>query len=502
MATYHFGSIAYAVLRVGARFALEKSGVSVIDELSVPQTRFSSVRVLVIHSNPRILQYVRSLAPVDMELVTTESVEQGFSYCSADFTPNVVLIQRSLLSSEDVVTQAKRLGSDVRVVAMVPVHEVDIAMHTLRMGADSILWNPFNAEELQQTLDLVSEKVSANSETVPHCLALDGQNSFVFASAAMQEIYAAANIIGRVDVPVLLLGESGTGKEVLARYIHSISPRAQYPFHKINCAAMPAELLESELFGYEAGAFTGAAKAKPGKFELCNKSTLLLDEIGEMPPGLQAKLLHVLQDGTFTRLGGRSTVRVDVRILAATNIDIHEAIKNKQFREDLYYRLNGFSVAVPPLRKRKEEIPVLLRHFIAQAAVSFGRPAVSISPRLLSACTEYDWPGNIRELENFVKRFFIFEDEDRFVAELQASQQRIQSAPKSSSRKSARAGDLKKLVRSAKDDVETEAIVRALEAADWNRTQAAVELGISYKALLYKVRQYGLTPPWVNYGGR
>ena len=180
-------------------------------------------------------------------------------------------------------------------------------------------------------------------------------------------------MIAPVDVPVLILGESGTGKEVLARLIHKLSPRAHQPFLKINCAALPNDLLESELFGFEAGAFTGAIRSKPGRFELCDKGTILLDEIGEMSPALQAKMLQVLQDGQFSRFGRSSLVKVDVRILAATNMDIQQAIAAEKLRQDLYYRLNGFSLSLPPLRERKEEIPLLLRHFMARFAARYSR---------------------------------------------------------------------------------------------------------------------------------
>jgi two-component system, NtrC family, response regulator AtoC len=204
----------------------------------------------------------------------------------------------------------------------------------------------------------------------------------------MRKIRSQAALVANVDIPVLLLGESGTGKEVLGRLIHKLSPRAHRTFLKVNCAAVPADLLESELFGYEPGAFTGANHAKPGKFELCNKGTILLDEIGEMPPQLQAKLLHVLQDQQFSRLGSRSVIKVDVRILAATNINIPEALANKRLREDLYYRLNAFTLQIPPLRERKEEIPILLKHFMTRMAERYARSAAAAVAELAAGLPE------------------------------------------------------------------------------------------------------------------
>jgi transcriptional regulator with PAS, ATPase and Fis domain len=292
---------------------------------------------------------------------------------------------------------------------------------------------------------------------------------------------------------VLLLGESGTGKEVLARLIHKLSPRAHRTFLKVNCAAVPADLLESELFGYEAGAFTGATHPKPGKFELCNKGTILLDEIGEMPPLLQAKLLHVLQDQQFSRLGSRSVIKVDVRILAATNIDIPEALATKRLREDLYYRLNAFTLQLPPLRERKEEVPILLKHFMSRMAERYARSPLPLSPTMLQACQDYPWPGNLRELNNFIKRYLILADENLAINELKPkSDGNGTHFATASSGAEESVGGLKSLARSAKDEAEAEAIAKALEGTNWNRKQAAALLKISYKALLYKIRQYGI----------
>jgi transcriptional regulator with PAS, ATPase and Fis domain len=309
----------------------------------------------------------------------------------------------------------------------------------------------------------------------------------------MRQLRAQAMQVAKFDFPVLLLGESGTGKEVLAQLIHKYSERAHRTFLKINCAAMPSELLESELFGYEPGAFTGATKAKPGKFELCNKGTLLLDEIGEMSPALQAKLLQVLQDGQFSRLGGRNTVKVDVRVLAATNINMTQAIAQKTFREDLYYRLNSFVLRMPSLRERRDEIPMMLRHFMMHVADRYACPLPAISPRLVKACEEYPWPGNIRELENFVKRYLVLGDETAAITELQ------QGTPKEPEagilvRMEPQQPDLKQMMRTLKNGAEMEVIAKALEDTAWNRKRAATMLNISYKALLYKIRQYDIHP--------
>ena len=317
----------------------------------------------------------------------------------------------------------------------------------------------------------------------------------------MRQLRAQAMQVARFDFPVLLLGESGTGKEVLAHLIHKYSDRSHRTFLKVNCAAVPSELLESELFGYEPGAFTGANKAKPGKFELCNKGTLLLDEIGEMSPALQAKLLQVLQDGQFSRLGGRDTVKVDVRVLAATNINMPQAIAQKTFREDLYYRLNSFVLRMPSLRERREEIPMMLRHFMIHLADRYACAPLTVSPRLVEACENYDWPGNIRELENFVKRYLVLGDEIAAIAELQRGPPRRCPAQRVCAHREKPAQtqpDLKEMVRNLKNGAEMEVIAQVLEETAWNRKRAATKLNISYKALLYKIRQYDIRPRQVG----
>jgi DNA-binding NtrC family response regulator len=364
-------------------------------------------------------------------------------------------------------------------------------VQAIRLGAQDYLTKPFQKADLDGLIEQCLGTPAEHPQQVQGDIEDLGDDVFfVAASPAMKKIRSQSKLVANVDIPVLMLGESGTGKEVVSRLIHKYSPRAHRTFLKVNCAAVPADLLESELFGYEPGAFTGATHSKPGKFELCNKGTILLDEIGEMPPQLQAKLLHVLQDQQFSRLGSRTVVKVDVRILAATNIDIPKAIAEKKLREDLYYRLNGFTMNLPPLRERREEIGILLRHFISQIGASYGKPSLTISPRLLEACERYSWPGNLRELGNFVKRFMILGDEEMAIAELQVGNTSSAAGPMSGGAAPTNSGGLKGLVRNVKDEAEIEAISRALEQTNWNRKKAAAILQISYKALLYKIRQY------------
>jgi len=271
-----------------------------------------------------------------------------------------------------------------------------------------------------------------------------------------------------------------------------MSARSQHIFLKVNCAAVPADLLESELFGYEQGAFTGAVKTKPGKFEVCTGGTIFLDEIGEMPAILQAKLLQVLQDGTFSRLGSRSPMKVDVRVIAATNINMKEAMANKTFREDLYYRLNGFTLSIPPLRERREEIPVLSEYFMRKGAKRYGREALPFSANLLNVLDQHPWPGNLRELENVINRYLVLGDERSIVEELSPST--AYRGASAAAQETPNGAGLKAMVRNLKGDAESLAIAQVLEGVGWNRKAAANDLQISYKALLYKIKQYDLSP--------
>ena len=444
-----------------------------------------------------MLRYIRTLLEVDEHKVQTASTgEEAVEHVRKGLQPDLVLLDLLMPGIDGLQTleQLRHLKPGLKVVMLSCVNDTRKVVQAMRLGAIDYLTKPFQKAELDAVIGQCIGTAKAESyagEVEELC----DDVFFIAASPAMKKIRSQAALVANVDIPVLLLGESGTGKEVLARLIHKLSPRAHRTFLKVNCAAVPADLLESELFGYEAGAFTGATHAKPGKFEICNKGTILLDEIGEMPAGLQAKLLHVLQDQTFSRLGSRTMVKVDVRILAATNIDIPEALANKSLREDLYYRLNAFTMSLPPLRERKEEIPILLKHFMSRMSESYARSPLPLSPPLMEACLRHNWPGNLRELSNFIKRYLVLGDETLAASELQPRPDGGGGAHvegRSAVAGAESGGGLKSLSRNAKDGAEAEAIARALEETNWNRKQAAVLLKISYKALLYKIRQYGI----------
>lgn len=363
-----------------------------------------------------------------------------------------------------------------------------------RLGASCVVLKPFVDSNLQIAIAKYLPARHKEEPVETKEVALGDGLAFVRSSKRMREIESQAMLVAPSDIPVLILGESGTGKEIIALYTHKMSRRSKRVFLKINCAAMPAELLESELFGYEQGAFTGAVKMKPGKFETCNGGTIFLDEIGEMPAILQAKLLQVLQDGTFSRLGSRAPMRTDVRVIAATNINMKEAMANKTFREDLYYRLNGLSLVLPPLRDRLDEIPAFAAYFMRKGAKKHELQPLPVSQNLLSALCQYHWPGNLRELENVINRYLILKDEKTIIAELLLSSKPASNPDFDSLRPTANGHGLKRLVRGIKGETESVAIASVLEEKGWNRKAAASDLQISYKALLYKIKQYELTP--------
>ncbi|NIS62614.1 MAG: AAA domain-containing protein [Proteobacteria bacterium] len=321
-------------------------------------------------------------------------------------------------------------------------------------------------------------------------------DSFVFFGSKMNRIRELIDQVAKTDVTVLIQGESGVGKEIVARVLHLYSPRRGEPFVKVNCAALPERLLESELFGYDKGAFTGAYRPKPGKFELAHGGTIFLDEIGDISPPLQAKFLQVLQDGEFSRLGGKTDIRADVRVLVATNKNLEEAVQVGRFREDLYYRLNVVNISVPPLRERTQEIPVLVTHFLDKYGKKYAKRVSPPSPKLMKMFMRHQWPGNIRELENMIKRLVVLGDEAAIVEELSSkveTKKVLQESSPHAQPPMPPVLPLKEVSQRAATEAERQAILKALTETNWNRKRAAKLLNISYKAILYKIKQYGLT---------
>ncbi len=381
---------------------------------------------------------------------------------------------------------------------------------------DAAIRNAFERESLANEVARLSAALAENPDGTQICWA---------AGSAMQSLMAMVERVADSDVGVLIRGESGVGKEVIARELHRRSARRTEPFVKVNCAAMPADLLESELFGHERGAFTGAAATRVGKFEFAQHGTVMLDEIGEMPAGLQAKLLHVLQDRQFSRLGSNRLLNADVRIIAATNRDLDMMMRNQTFREDLYYRLQVIELLVPPLRERREEIPALAEFFLMKFGRLYRRTPMRPTPLFMDRLINYSWPGNIRELENMTKRFVVLQDETLILRELARMEAaaaarnalagdetvmtpRTSAAPALVSEApliavavpempiagnaepdGAGGVDLQALAKAASMHAEREAILAALSRFRWNRRKAAEYLNVSYKTLLNKIRE-------------
>ena len=466
--------------------------------------------------------------------------------------PDVVLLDVSMpgLDGLETLRQIRLAHPAAQVVMVSGGRATEKIVEAVRLGAADYVLKPGDADgvgevALEAAIRNALERLSLTSEVQRLRTQVgqdpDGAQPCWSSGRAMQPVMTMVDRVADNDISVLLRGESGVGKEVIAREIHRRSPRRAAPFVKVNCAALPADLLESELFGHERGAFTGAASTRVGKFEFAQHGTIMLDEIGEMPQALQAKILHVLQDREFTKLGSNRSVEVDVRVIAATNRDLEKMMQQGTFREDLYYRLQVIEVHIPPLRERREEVPQLIEFFLLKFASVYHRPPMRPSLVLHDALLNYDWPGNIRELENMMKRLVVLQDETLILAELQrlrtaranaemdlpqetryvqvsqppapmpssrpmmpaapppaafAAPPQVMPAGDTNSAPPATGADgvnLQELARTAAMGAEKEAIQHALERFRWNRRKTAEYLQVSYKTLLNKMKECGIS---------
>jgi len=369
-------------------------------------------------------------------------------------------------------------------------------VNAVKQGADDYVSKPFTLEELDNSIRSVLD-----SEPMRKTSGKNGQESgdfeFVFASKAMGRIRQTSVQVAKTNIPVLLTGESGVGKDVIARFIHQNSNLIGCPFLKVNCAAMPDNLVESELFGYRKGAFTGAYVDRPGKFEYANGGTIFLDEIGEFSSSVQAKLLQVLQEGKFSMLGENREIEVNVRVITATNRKLIEAIREGKFREDLYYRLNVVNIHIPALRERPEDIPVLCEHFRKKFAREYHSEDIEISGELLDKFLQYAWPGNVRELENTLKRYVVLRDKQSIFEYIDSRESAaLEESPGTMGLMidNYRGRELKEISRDAAARVEKEVIAQILRKNGWNKLRTAKELKVSYKTLLTKIEQYEIMP--------
>jgi two-component system response regulator AtoC len=456
--------------------------------------------------------------------------------------PDVVLLDVMMPGLDGLATlrALKASRPEAQVIMLSGRNQASTIVEAVRLGAADYVVKPDDPEGLGEiALDVAIKNAIEKNRLVwllsarRHQHSDDEDRAVWGNSEKMRGIAQVIEQVADSDVTVLIRGESGVGKELVSRAIHQRSTRRNRPFVKVNCAALPAELLESELFGHERGAFTGAATTRIGKFEQADGGTLMMDEIGEMKPALQAKLLHVLQDAEFTKLGSNKRIQVDVRIVAATNRDLEKMMTSGDFREDLYYRLKVIELTVPSLRERPDEIPTLTNFFVARYSRKYNRPARPISDELQQLFAQYEWPGNIRELENMIKRVVILQDEQLVVHEIQRSMQRAAAAPAvaaaagvplaavaaalpvgmpigapayppaaepasaecgdDSEQTQEGAGSLAAVAKAAAMKAERAAIETTLRQVHWNRRKAAQILGVSYKTLLNKIKECGIS---------
>jgi two-component system response regulator AtoC len=501
----------------------------------------------------------RGYAP--LTLTTADEAVRLFGLDRPDAVLLDVVMPGSSMDGLAALSAFKKIDRDVPIIVMSGQGRTNTVVQAVKLGAADFANKPFEEMEFELLLSNALKQRQLNRQLASLRAQLKEESSFGMLFGHSDKMAQVRSLVERVadtDVTVLIRGESGTGKELVAHALHGQSLRKDKPFLKVNCAALPGELLESELFGYEKGAFTGAIHQKPGKFEFANQGTIFLDEIGDIGFPLQAKLLQVLQDGEFSRLGGRGDVRVDVRVIAATNRDLELAVAEGQFREDLYFRLNVVTIQLPPLRERREEIPLLVDHFLKKYSVQYNKPVASISRELQEQLEAYDWPGNVRQLENLMKRMVVLGMEAPIMRELQQPAARLAlrfplsaaasraavppqpdmpppaaavssppangfdthgsppAAPAGSTNGTRANGNgavkgngasidhepaaaspsgnvsLKEIARTAARQAERDLILRMLTRTRWNRKEAAEILGISYKALLYKIKENGL----------
>jgi two-component system response regulator AtoC len=425
-------------------------------------------------------------------------------------------------SGVDMIKPFRAAAPKVPIIMVSGQSEVDDVVRAMKDGANDYIKKPFRGEELLLKIQMVLEATRTRWEldALKTQSRAEEEYKLLFSlSDRMNKVQAILDQVANTDITVLITGESGTGKELVAKALHKSSERVGEPFIKVNCAALPRELLESELFGFEKGAFTGAHRRKYGRFEMAQNGTIFLDEISEMHSDLQSKLLHVLQEKQFYRIGGEREIKVNCRILTATNKNLEDLVEDGRFRRDLFYRINVVNIVVPPLRERKDDIPLLADYFIKRYEEMYNRDSVKISPKLMEMFMEYAWPGNVRELENNIKRLIILANEGQLISEF--NRKRQEGSPAAIPAREERIGvgtnaapmtaaqgpwrekgeeelvlpdkaTLKEVAKIAQRKAEKELIGRVLDQTRWNRRKAAQILDISYKALLYKIKECGL----------
>ncbi len=459
-------------------------------------------QVLIVDDEPNLRKILSAQLSRDgYDVLTAEDGEQGLSLLREHHIDLVITdLKMPKVDGMTLLREALREDPDLPVVMITAHGTVDTAVEALKTGAFDYLTKPFDKDEVRQIVaKALKTRQLAGAETSTAQAAPGARFGIIGTSPGIMELYAVLERVADTPTTVLITGESGTGKELVARALHDHSSRRDKPFIKVNCAAIPKELIESELFGYERGAFTGAVSSKPGRFELANGGTLFLDEIGEIPVEMQVKLLRALQESEFERVGGIKTMRVDVRLVAATNRELRKLIAAGTFREDLFYRLNVVPMRLPALRERASDIPLLVSHFLAKFNERLKKHVSGVEPEALDVLTSYPWPGNIRELENVVERAVLFCDVPKLRASDLPPEVRGAPAPPAvpvtdADLQAALAseGGLKEHVKVAMNRLERELVSRALAQTGGNVTHAARLLKISRKGLQLKMKELGL----------
>jgi DNA-binding NtrC family response regulator len=464
------------------------------------------IRVLAVDDDPNVTWILSDGLGNSGFIVETANDGPSALNKLAGFHPDVCLLDIKMpgMDGIELLNHIKKTDPTISVIIISGHADTPIVVQAVQGGAEDFIVKPFDIEMVEICIQKTIEKKDLKQRVKRLETELAKQSlwqNFVGEAASFQRVRELIEQIGSTDLNVLIRGESGTGKDIVARIIHQISERNRGPFVKVNCAALPADLLESELFGHERGAFTGAYRSKPGRFELADKGTIFLDEIGEMPPAIQATLLQVLEHREFFRVGGTQTVKVNVRLICATNIDIEQRIQTKDFRLDLFYRINDITIHMPPLRDRRDDIPLLTHFFMNKYFEKFGKPPVLVSPESERALMDYHWPGNVRELESLAKRIVIFgETEIQKHLESPHEEHAAGASPAHGiitypgALPDAFFADktLKSINEEVMNEIERRAIQLALDRLGWNRKKAAKDLGVSYRCLLYKIQQYSL----------
>jgi DNA-binding NtrC family response regulator len=448
-------------------------------------------RILVVEDEEKLRRVIElQLASSGFDVDKAATAEEGLKLADR---ADLILTDLRLPSMDGVqfLSLIRRQNTQVPVVMMTAYGSVETAVESMKAGATDFLLKPFSLDHLMQVVYKALEMRALRDENRQLKEALGRRyeyDNIIGRSEAMQEIFATIERVAPTRATVLLAGESGVGKDLIARAIHFHSPRRDRPLVKINCSALPENLMESELFGYEKGAFTGAVGSKPGKFEQADTGTVFLDEIGDVPAAIQVKLLRILQEREFERLGSNVTRHIDVRVIAATNQDLRAALEQGTFREDLYYRLNVVPMNIPPLRERKQDIPFLANHFLRKLAPDSGHAVEGISDAAMEKLVGYHWPGNVRELENVIERALIL----CRGGQLEADDIKLEMAPRS--RPSGDSNQQHHFLPEGLtlDQYEQELIREALRRADGNKSQAARLLGLTRNALRYRLTQMGL----------